>query len=109
MMKSVSIAKNSDYASNDNPFENFIMCEQLGIASTLQGFLTRMLDKIARINTFAKRGSLVVKTESVQDSLLDLANYCILMAAYIKSETDKDFLDNLPDWGSADVEIKVEE
>lgn len=101
-MIAITKMKNSDYANSEDPFANFRMCERMLVASTMQGFLTRMLDKIARINTFAQRGTLEVKTESVHDALMDLANYCALMSGYIKSETDKEFLDSLPEWGSPD-------
>jgi hypothetical protein len=45
-----------------------------------------MLDKVARVVTFVKKGVLQVKDESVEDTLLDLANYCILFAGYIKAK-----------------------
>lgn len=86
-MLAITTAKNNDYTgASDNPFSNFTAVESLGISSTEQGFLTRMLDKMARITTFAKKGMLLVKDESVEDTLLDLANYSILMAGYIKSK-----------------------
>jgi hypothetical protein len=47
-----------------------------------------MSDKFARITTFVNKGVLKVKDESVEDTLLDLANYCILMAGYIKSKRE---------------------
>jgi hypothetical protein len=40
---------------------------------------------MARIASFVKNGELKVKDESVQDTLLDLANYSMLFAAYLKS------------------------
>lgn len=99
--------KNADYSLFDDPFYNFRLCETVGVASTMQGFLTRMLDKISRINSFAHKGKLEVKEETVHDSLLDLANYCILLSGFITSEMDK----NLPEWGDdlSDWNIKVEE
>jgi hypothetical protein len=32
---------------------------------------------------------LAVKDESAEDTLLDLANYCLLMAAYLREKRDK--------------------
>lgn len=85
-MYEITKAKNSDYTGDDNnPFDNFEAVARLGIASTEQGFLTRMTDKFMRITSFVKKGTLQVKDESVQDTLLDLANYSILLACYIKS------------------------
>ena len=42
---------------------------------------------------------LKVKDESIQDSLIDLANYAILMAGYIKAKKERD----------ADVMKKIED
>lgn len=89
-MKIITKAKNADYTGTDvSPFANFSRVEAVGICSTEQGFLTRMMDKLCRINSFAQKGFLEVKDESVEDTLLDLANYSILMAAYIKSKRNK--------------------
>jgi len=86
-MMDITKKKNADYAGvDDNPFANFIRCEQLGICSTETGFLTRITDKLARIASFVKKGELQVKDESVEDTLMDLANYCILMMGYLKSK-----------------------
>lgn len=80
--------KNADYTGQDgaDPFKNFRMPEMFGFASAEQGFLTRMLDKVARISTFVKKGVLLVKDEQIEDTLIDLANYCILFSGYIKSK-----------------------
>jgi len=83
----ITVAKNADYTGvSDDPFANFSKVEELGVASVEQGFLVRMLDKFMRINSFVQKGFLNVKDESVEDTLLDLANYCILMAGYLKSK-----------------------
>lgn len=84
--------KNADYTgSSDDPFANFRIVETLGICDPISGFLTRMTDKLSRIASFAKKGRLEVLDESVEDTLLDLANYAILLAGYIKSqETELD-------------------
>lgn len=86
-MFNISKSKNEDYTGKgDDPFANFTRVEMLGICNTEQGFLTRMSDKMARLASFVQKGTLQVKDESVKDSLQDLANYCILMAAYLESK-----------------------
>lgn len=86
-MAKITAAKNADYTGvGDDPFANFTRVEAMGICSTEQGFLTRMMDKMSRINSFVQKGELQVKDESVQDTLLDLANYAILLAGYIRSK-----------------------
>jgi hypothetical protein len=89
----ITIAKNSDYtgATND-AFANF---KQIGalvpiIGSIELGFLTRMSDKMSRIGSFLSKGSLQVKDESVEDTLLDLSIYCILFLGYLKSQQQKE-------------------
>ena len=86
-------AKNKDYGADEDPFANFRRVEALGIASAEQGFLTRMTDKLSRITSFVNKGELHVKDESVTDTLQDLANYCGLMAAYIKSKSIQQKID----------------
>lgn len=82
--------KNADYTGgSDDPFANFNRVELMGIATTEAGFLTRMMDKLCRVNSFVKNGSLQVNTESVEDTLLDLANYSILLAGYIRSKKNE--------------------
>lgn len=89
-MTEITLRKNADYSgAGDSPFDNFTNVEKLNISTTEQGFLTRMTDKLSRLATFNKKGRFEVLDESVEDTLLDLANYSILMAAYIKSKGDK--------------------
>ena len=89
-MIEITRKKNHDYTgASDDPFANFRLVEHAGIAKTEVGFLTRMSDKMSRINSFVQKGTLLVEDESVQDTLMDLANYCVLMAGYIKSQKDE--------------------
>jgi hypothetical protein len=86
-MKEITAAKNADYTGGSaDPFANFTDIEREGICTTEQGFMVRMKDKFARIRSFIKLGVLQVKDETITDTLLDLANYCILLAGYIKSK-----------------------
>lgn len=86
-MVEITTKKNADYTNGSaDPFFNFTRVEAVGIADTETGFLTRMFDKFARITTFVRKGSLEVADETVEDTLLDLANYCVLMAGYLKAK-----------------------
>lgn len=88
-MVEITRKKNADYSGgSEDPFYNFSRVEAVGIASTEQGFLTRMFDKFARICSFVKKGILEVSEETVEDTLIDLANYAILMAGYLKSKRE---------------------
>lgn len=86
-MTRVTLAKNADYtANNADPYANFSLVERLGIGTTEQGLLTRIADKFARIVSLVNSGNAAVKDESVADTLLDLANYSVLLAGYLKSK-----------------------
>lgn len=75
--------KNHDYSGYaDDPFSNFKSVLLVGV-EPIDGFLTRMMDKIARIKTLLKKGKLLVADESIKDTLADLANYAMLLAGYI--------------------------
>jgi hypothetical protein len=79
-------AKNDDYAglNANDPFYNFSQVELLGIASTEQGFLTRMLDKFCRIkNLIVENREGSVCDESIADTLTDLATYSIILKLYL--------------------------
>lgn len=89
-MHAITQAKNADYTGQgDDPFANFSRVEALGITDTARGFLVRMTDKMSRITSFVQKGVLEVRDESVEDTLLDLANYAILMSAYIRSKKER--------------------
>jgi hypothetical protein len=89
-MHETVIKKNHDYAAfSESAFANFEIVEKCGIATTEQGFLTRMMDKISRINSFMKQGVCLVTDEKITDSLQDLANYSVLLSAYITTKKQK--------------------
>ena len=72
--------KNADYGSSfDDLFDEF------GMTSAL----IRMKDKYNRLKSITEKKDIQVKDESVEDTLLDLANYCILTV--LKLRRDRDF------------------
>ena len=81
-------AKNEDYATDEDPFANFRRVSDMGICSTPEGFLVRMVDKGSRLSTFAKRGEFSVQDEGLLDTCLDLINYTVLLYAWNISETE---------------------
>jgi hypothetical protein len=75
-MLELTTKKNNDYASEDDPFRNFRAFEELGI-------LVRMSDKFARLRTaLYDRKELAVDDETVEDTILDLATYAVLLLCY---------------------------
>lgn len=67
--------KNADYG---NSFEN--TCNKFGITASL----VRMSDKMERLCSLAKNGEQRVNNESIEDTLLDLANYSIMTMMWME-------------------------
>ena len=68
-MRSIIEAKNADYAGT---IDNISLTGISGVA-------VRLLDKVARVHSLTTREATAqVKTESVRDTLLDIANYAII-------------------------------
>ena len=75
-MKEFHIKKNADYAG-DVPLNNLKYSEVFGIEAW-RGVLIRMGDKWSRILELTKNGKTHVEDEKLEDTLLDMANYCLL-------------------------------
>lgn len=84
-MHTIMQAKNSDYASESNPFGNFSLVEQLWITSIEKWILVRMADKMSRISNLIESEA-KVKDESIADTLSDLANYSVILKVYLESK-----------------------
>jgi len=89
IMSDTLYAKGNDYSGEEDTLANFKELTSVGVSPELHIF-TRITDKFCRIrNYFSKGGSYQVK-ESVKDSLLDLANYCLLFCLVIDEKGDND-------------------
>jgi len=83
--------KNHDYSGGERAedcFLNFTRVEKLGIASTEQGFLVRMTDKLSRLITYVQNGKFEVEDEGLKDTVIDLINYSVLLYSYVALEKD---------------------
>ncbi len=80
--------RNRDYAGNHGtePFANFTRCEAMGICDTEQGFMVRITDKMSRLSSFLDSGKMHVEDESFKDTVIDVINYMVLLAAYTKEK-----------------------
>ena len=99
-------AKNSDYGNSvGDTFEKF------GDVS----FITRISDKYNRILSLTMSDDVKVKDEKLEDTILDLANYCILWlvereyANQEKNEVDVDVTATKPSCNDATVAKMMEE
>lgn len=78
--------KNADY-SKDGALGNFYVCETLQLAPAEVGILVRVSDKLSRLSSILQKGEAAVKNESCRDTIIDVINYMVLLAAVLK---DKD-------------------
>ena len=69
--------KNHDYTGTSDPLKNLRACERLKV-KPFMGVMIRLQDKWSRLEEFVKSGQLMVKNESVIDTLMDNAVYSIL-------------------------------
>ena len=75
-MLELTTKKSNDYASADDPFRNFRAFEEFGI-------LVRLSDKFSRLRTaLYDRKDMAVSDETVEDTILDLATYAVLLLCY---------------------------
>lgn len=86
-MRAMHCKKGADYGTNADIFANVRASEQFGIPAW-QGAVLRANDKMARLKTFCQKGKL--ENESVQDSLLDLANYAVIALVLFNELRDSD-------------------
>jgi len=77
-MQAMHDRKSQDYGVQADPFANVRASEDFGIPGWL-GTIVRLNDKITRIKSFAKNGSLA--NESLRDSLIDIAVYAAIAVA----------------------------
>ncbi len=82
-MCEIHAAKNQDYGGG-NPLGNFLECNEIDVPSVI-GIMVRLGDKWSRLKSLIKQGGVgQVKDESIIDTLMDTANYSILMAVMFK-------------------------
>ena len=90
-LKMLHDAKNNDYATSDNPYKNLQGVERIGIEAW-RGIVIRMMDKFERLENFCRGGELMVKSESIEDTLKDLAIYSTLAMILFRKDKDDDFM-----------------
>lgn len=75
----ICIDKNKDYGNSASE-----LYKKFGLIS----YVIRINDKVNRINNIMMNGN-AVKDETIEDTLLDLANYCLLARADIELGEEK--------------------
>lgn len=79
--------KNHDYSTGGNDrvdaLKNFKLVEHLHITGADTGLLVRLCDKMSRLANVYK-GEAQVTDEQLQDTVMDIINYCVLLLAIKK-------------------------
>jgi hypothetical protein len=103
-MQSVYEAKDNDYSATGLPMGNLRKCEDAGIDSW-RGCLVRIGDKMSRLENFLKDKAFIVISEKAEDTVIDLANYAILMSCLIEEikPSHSDFYCNLSERAQEDL------
>lgn len=71
------ITKNHDYG--DSVHDTYV---KYGLTS----FLVRIEDKLNRTRTLSQKEDMLVKSEKIEDTLLDMANYAILAVIELQAQ-----------------------
>jgi hypothetical protein len=80
-MKNIHNAKNHDYGDSFNKG-----MDEIGLPYGVG----RLYDKMNRILTISKNpDEIKVKDEKLEDTLLDLANYSVMLLSYLREKNDK--------------------
>lgn len=79
LMADIHSKKNSDYG---NSFDD--TCNKFGMVAAL----VRMYDKLNRLSTLSKIDYIAKVDESIEDTLIDLANYAILTYCWLKTQNN---------------------
>ncbi len=89
--RNLTIDKNRDYTGgSSDPFANFRTSELLLGVDARLGILLRTADKMQRLRSFIARGHLAVTEESVDDAIIDIINYMILLKGLFDEERKSD-------------------
>lgn len=87
-------AKNHDYATAGNETEdalkNFRIVEHLGVCPASVGIFVRLTDKFIRVSNLLKVAAKVT-TEKIEDTLLDIINYCIILIIELEDKKGRNY------------------
>lgn len=86
-VEEMHVAKGADYSRPEDILSNLRVCEQMGVPAWI-GVLVRLSDKFERVKNLARKlqagEAAAVKNESIIDTLMDAAAYCLLAVILIE-------------------------
>ena len=93
-MKSIMFSKGNDYANKDR-LSNFKLAGNISGLTPELNCLSLIATKVARLGVLLNNDK-TPNNESIQDSLLDLANYTVLLTMLLKDKESKGILKDYP-------------
>lgn len=92
-MREIHEAKNNDY-SPEGEFGNFSESERVGVEAWKGAFI-RLQDKYTRACNLIRGKDQMVKNETLSDTLLDLANYAVIVLCLRRNIVQKQEIENV--------------
>lgn len=83
--RTIMAEKNHDY-SKEGALGNFFVAEALQASSAENGIIVRLGDKLSRLVSISAKGNRVAN-ESALDTILDVINYAVLLAAILEEKS----------------------
>ena len=93
-MRQIHEAKNHDY-SPEGEWGNFRESEKIGIPAW-KGAFVRLQDKYTRACNLVRGREAMVRDETLEDTLLDLANYAAIVLCLLKEQLREEKKDEMP-------------
>lgn len=87
-LKMLHDAKNHDYATVENPYKNLEGVSRIGI-EPWRGIVIRLMDKFSRLEEYCVKEELAIKSEGIEDTFKDIANYSILAMILFRKEQEQ--------------------
>ena len=87
-LKMLHDAKNHDYATADNPYQNLEGVSKIGI-EPWRGIVIRLMDKFERVQQYCVNGELAIKSEGLEDTFKDIAVYSTLAMILFRKDQEK--------------------
>lgn len=86
-MQEIMLSKGDDYANDTDRLSNFKLVGDLAKVSTEKGVHIQIANKIVRLGELLSGKT--PKHESISDSLIDIANYVVLLAMVVSEKQIK--------------------
>ena len=95
LMKQILLKKGGDYAKEIDVLSNFKLAGSICGLTAEQNCLSLIATKVARLGVLLYNTEKVPNNESIRDSILDLANYAVLLDMLVGEKEKENAISNL--------------